>query len=56
VVTTVRKKRKVDVMAKGVTKVSWVAGASDKFVAELAETFAELGEVMTLPDLQKTSS
>jgi hypothetical protein len=43
-------------MAKGATKVSGADGASDKFVEELAETCAELGEVMTSLDLRKTSS
>jgi hypothetical protein len=56
VVTAMRKKRKVDVMVKGMTKISRVVGASDKFVEELAEMCVESGEVMTLPDLQKTSS
>lgn len=38
---------------KGLAKTSGVAKASGKFVEELAETCAEPGEVMTLPDLRK---
>lgn len=51
-VTSARKKKKVDVMVKGAMKVSGAAGASKNFVEELAETCAEPGEVMTSPDLR----
>jgi hypothetical protein len=49
------KKKKVKVMVKGATKASEATRASDEFVEELAETCVELEEVMTSPDLRKTS-
>lgn len=56
VATAVRKKRKVDAKAKDVMNVSGVAGASNRFVEDLAETCAEPWEVMTSPNLQVASS
>lgn len=47
----VRKKRRVDAEKKGLAKTSRVAGASDRFVEELANTCAKPGEVMTSPNL-----
>ena len=56
VITATRKKQKVEVEVKVTTKKSGAMGASKGFVEELAETCAELREVMTSPDLRKTSS
>jgi hypothetical protein len=54
-VTTARTMKKVEVKARGVTKASGAPGALKGFVEELAETCTEPREVMTSPDLQKTS-
>jgi hypothetical protein len=56
VVMVVRKNRRVEDKKKGLAKTSRVAGASDRFVEELAEMCAEPGEVMTSSDLREASS
>jgi hypothetical protein len=48
--------RKIKVEVKGTMKASGFLRASRGFVEELAETCAEPGEVMTSPDLRKSSS
>lgn len=54
-VTIARKKKKVEVKARGAAKASGAPGALKGFVEELAETCTEPREVMTSLDLQKTS-